>query len=134
MGKEVKLSTTGKSIKKRTPYDFVAITDHAEYFGIMPQLIDPKNPLSKTDLAKKIQDPNANPQDPDSAINIILGSLVSGVPLTQFVSPELQSNNWSRYVATANKFNVPGNSRPSSPMNGPPFPMVVICTGMTKGR
>ena len=30
-GEEVKLSTTGEKIKKRTPYDFVAITDHAEY-------------------------------------------------------------------------------------------------------
>lgn len=108
MGKEIKLSTTGKTIKKRTPYDFVAITDHAEYFGIMPQLIDPNDPLSKTDLAKKIQDPNADPQAPDSVINTILRSLVSGVPLTQFVSPKLQSSNWSRYVATANKFNVPG--------------------------
>jgi hypothetical protein len=27
-GEEVKLSTTGKVIKKKTPYDFVAITDH----------------------------------------------------------------------------------------------------------
>jgi hypothetical protein len=29
-GKEVKLSTTGERMQKRTPYDFVAITDHAE--------------------------------------------------------------------------------------------------------
>ena len=108
LGKEVKLSTSGETIKKSTPYDFVAITDHAEYFGIMPSLIDPNDPLSKTDLAKKIQDKNADPHDPDSAINIILGSLVHSKPLTQFVSPELQSGNWKRYVDTANKYNDPG--------------------------
>lgn len=54
MGEEVKLSTTGKKIKKRTPYDFIAITDHSEYFGVMPRLIDPKDPLSKTDFAKEL--------------------------------------------------------------------------------
>jgi hypothetical protein len=108
LGKEVKLSTSGETIKKSTPYDFVAITDHAEYFGIMPSLIDPKDPLYKTDLAKKIRDPKADPHDPDSAINIILGSLITGSPMEQFVSPELQSGNWKRYVATANKYNDPG--------------------------
>ena len=39
-GKEIKLSTTGKVIKKSTPYDFVGITDHSEYFGVMPSLIE----------------------------------------------------------------------------------------------
>ena len=58
-GEEVKLSTTGKKISKKTPYDFVAITDHSEYFGVMPRLIDPKDPLSKTDFAKKLQDKKA---------------------------------------------------------------------------
>ena len=107
-GKEVKLSTSGAPIKKSTPYDFVAITDHAEYFGIMPSLIDPKDPLSKTELAKKLQDKNADPHDPDSAINQILASLVHSKPMKEFVSPKLQSGNWKRYVDTANKYNKPG--------------------------
>ena len=41
MGKPTPLSTTGEMMQKGTPYDFVAITDHAEYFGVMPSLIDP---------------------------------------------------------------------------------------------
>lgn len=64
MGKETKLFTTGQTIKKRTPYDFVGITDHSEYFGVMPNLIDPKSPLSKSDFAKKLLDPNAKMTDP----------------------------------------------------------------------
>lgn len=107
-GKEVKLSTSGEPIKKVTPYDFVAITDHAEYFGILPSLIDPKDPLSKTELAKKLQDKNADPHDPDSAINQILRSLVTSNPMKEFVSPKLQANNWKRYTDTANKYNDPG--------------------------
>lgn len=108
MGNEITLSTTGEKIKKSTPYDFIAITDHAEYFGVMPSLIDKDSPLYDTELGEKMRDPNAKPSDPDSAINQILGSLVSGNPMVEFVSPELSTSNWQRYVETANKFNQPG--------------------------
>jgi len=108
MGKEIELSTTKEKIKKLTPYDFIAITDHAEYFGVMPSLIDKQSPLYNTELGKKMRDPNAKPSDPDSAINQILGSLVSGNPMKEFVSPALSTSNWKRYVETANKFNQPG--------------------------
>ena len=108
MGQEVALSTTGEMMKKTTPYDFIAITDHAEYFGVMPSLIDPQSPLSKTELGKMMNDPNMNPSAPDSPINRILASIITGVPMTEFVTPELQQSNWARYIATANKFNKPG--------------------------
>jgi hypothetical protein len=108
MGKEILLSTTGEKIKKSTPLDFVGITDHAEYFGVMPSLIDKENPLYNTELGKKMRDPNAKPSDPDSAINQILGSLISGKPMTEFVSPALSKSNWNRYMDVANKFYIPG--------------------------
>ena len=108
MGKEIILSTTGEAIKKSTPYDFVGITDHAEYFGVMPSLINANDPLYQTDLAKSLRDPNASPADPDSAINQILGSLITSSPMQEFVTSELLTSNWKRYVDTANKFNKPG--------------------------
>jgi hypothetical protein len=108
MGKEIKLSTTGETIKKSTPYDFVGITDHAEYFGVLPSMIDPKDPLYQTEMAKKVRDPNADPSAPDSAINQILGSILTSTPMQELVTPELLSSNWKRYVETANRFNKPG--------------------------
>lgn len=108
MGEETTLSTTGQKIKKSTPYDFVGLTDHAEYFGVMKRLIDPKDPLSKTDFAKKMQAPDANSTSPDSAISIILGSILAGKPMEEFVKPEILISNWASYVKTANKYNQPG--------------------------
>jgi hypothetical protein len=104
LGKEVTLSTISskQKIKKSTPYDFVAITDHAEYFGVMPRLIDPKDPLSKTDFGKKLQ---AN--DP-SAVQTILHSILTSTAMSQFVDPALVQENWARYVEVANKYNDPG--------------------------
>ena len=108
MGKEVKLSTTGETIKKKTPYDFVGITDHSEYYGVMPALIDPNNPLSKSDFAKKLQDPKAKMTDPTSAVSIILGSILASKAMPEYVKPEMLQSNWAAFVKAANKFNDPG--------------------------
>jgi hypothetical protein len=64
VGKEVTLSTTGEKMRKSTPYDFVGITDHAEYFGVMPRLVDPEDPLSKTEFGKALQDPKVDASAP----------------------------------------------------------------------
>jgi hypothetical protein len=103
-GEEVVLHTTAtkNKIKRRTPYDFMAITDHAEYFSVMPQLIDPKNPLSKTDFAKKLQ-----AKDP-SAVQTILKSILTSTAMPEYVSPKLLADSWQRYVKVANKYNKPG--------------------------
>ena len=103
-GEEVVLHTTAtkNKIKRRTPYDFMAITDHAEYFSVMPQLIDPKNPLSKTDFAKKLQ-----AKDP-SAVQTILHSILTSTAMPDYVAPKLLADNWQNYVKIANKYNDPG--------------------------
>jgi hypothetical protein len=108
MGEEITLSTSGKKIKKKTPYDFVAITDHSEYFAVMPRLIDPKDPLSKSDFAKKLADKNAKMTDPTSAVSIILRSILTSTPMPEYVKPEMLTGNWQKYVKTANKYNKPG--------------------------
>ncbi len=102
LGKELTLSTNGLKIKKSTPYDFVAITDHAEYFGVMPRLVDPKDPLAKSALAKRL---GAN--DP-TAVEDILHSILTSTAMPEYVNPKLLQSNWARYVKVANQYNDPG--------------------------
>ena len=47
-GEAVKKNTTGEMVQKKTPYDWCAVTDHAEYLGIMPLLLEKDNPLKDT--------------------------------------------------------------------------------------
>ncbi len=61
-GKEVALSTTGERMKKRTPYDFVAITDHAEYYGVLKEFGNPDSALEKSDFAKGIVKGQTDPK------------------------------------------------------------------------
>lgn len=102
MGKEIKLSTTGETIKRSTPLDFIGITDHAEYLNVLPSMIDPNSPLSKSDMAKLLRD------NPVKAVNLILGSLISSAPIEELVDPKMMLSNWARYKQVAEKFNKPG--------------------------
>jgi hypothetical protein len=72
------------------------------------ELIDPKSPLSKSTLAKKLQDPKADMNDPDSAVSIILGSILTSTAMPEYVTPKLLQDNRQKYVNVANKHNDPG--------------------------
>jgi hypothetical protein len=108
-GEEITLSTTGEKIEKATPYDFVALTDHAEYLGVFPQLADSNGPFAGNPLATLINSPNQADQNKGAAE--VIASITLGVPegdFVDFVSPEIIQSNWKNHVAIANKYNDPG--------------------------
>ena len=109
MGEEITLSTTGEKFKKATPYDFIALTDHAEYLGVFTELSDPKSPLHSNALAKLIT--SSDPADKNKAASMVIASITSADPegpFLDFVNPKIVLSNWQRHVATANKYNDPG--------------------------
>ncbi|MBW2161095.1 MAG: DUF3604 domain-containing protein [Deltaproteobacteria bacterium] len=82
-GEEITLSTTGEKFKKATPYDFVALTDHAEYLGVFVQLADPNSPLANNPIAKLIN--SGNPADENKAALDVIESLTSSHPEGPFL-------------------------------------------------
>jgi len=108
MGEEIELSTTKQKMKRRTPYDFVAITDHAEYYGVLKDLIDPKSPLSKSAFAKQLQKIKSDPAAAGPAVQKLIQGLTHNNPMKEYVTPELRTGNWQKFIATADKFNKPG--------------------------
>ena len=107
-GKEVTLSTTGERMKKRTPYDFVAITDHAEYFGVLKEFGNPDSPLAKSDFAKMIVKGQTDPQAGGPAFKKLLASLFANEPIPEYATEELRTSMWRSYVDTADKHYEPG--------------------------
>lgn len=108
MGEEIELSTTKQKMKRRTPYDFVAITDHSEYFGVLKDLIDPSNPLSKSEFSKTLQKMGTDPAAAGSAVQKLIQTLVQNDPMKEYVTPELRTGNRKKFIATADKFYKPG--------------------------
>jgi hypothetical protein len=107
-GKKVKLSTTGELMQRRTPYDFVAITDHSEYYGVLKEFANPKSPLSKSELARNIMKGQSDPAAAKASATKLIGSLVTSTPLKEYVTPELRKSMWKSFQNAADKANEPG--------------------------
>ncbi len=75
-GLAIKKNTTGEMIQKKTPYDWCAVTDHAEYLGMMPILADKSSPLAKTPIGKLIASGDA--KEGSEAFQIIISATSAG--------------------------------------------------------
>jgi hypothetical protein len=88
-GKAVKKNTSGETVQKKTPYDWCAVTDHTEYFGVMPQLSNPKSKL----VSKNKNDPiiklllSGDAKKGDEAFAQMAEQLATGNPYPLFNNP-----------------------------------------------
>ena len=109
-GKAIKKNTSGELVQKKTPYDWCAVTDHAEYFGVMPQLSDPKSKLvsqNKNDeIIKLLLSGDANKGD--QAFAQMAEQLATGNPYPLFNDPKVLSESWQKHIKVTNKHNDPG--------------------------
>ncbi len=59
-GREITNSGVGGKIRIQTPLDFYMVSDHAEFMGVFNQMSNPDSPVSKTEIAKGVNSPDAN--------------------------------------------------------------------------
>jgi hypothetical protein len=107
-GEAVTLSTTGETIQRGTPYDFVAITDHSEYYGVLKDLVDPSSPLSDSDFARNFAAGIEDPATGGQYVSQLIGTLLTNSPMEEYNTPELRKGNWQKFIETADRFNDPG--------------------------
>jgi len=120
---------SGNKIQLGRPLDFMAVTDHAEYMGVMKQMLDPNNPLAKLEISKNIL-------SDDRAISLtafgeVGMSMARNQPIEALNKKEINQSTWQKLVAIANEYNQPGKfttfpayewtSSPSEPNFEPPF-------------
>ena len=105
-GEAIKHDLSGKMIQKQTPYDFAAVTDHAEYLGMMPLLLDPNSPLQKTEIGKMIA--SGEHSQGEAAFQQIITSATINKPIPYLVDPKVMKTAWQKQVDAANKHYEPG--------------------------
>ena len=109
-GEAIKKNTSGEMVQKKTPYDWAAVTDHAGYMGVMPQLSDPNSDLRK----KGKDDPivkmmlSGDPAQGQKAFAELATGFVHNQPYPLFNDPQITANAWRRQVETTNKHYEPG--------------------------
>jgi len=100
------LNFMGKQIQRKAPLDFLALTDHGEYLGIMPEAADPKGQLSETDWGKGLTDPD--PKAKNELFRKLVQTAAANKRIDEFEKPELIKSVWDRYTAVADANNTPG--------------------------
>jgi hypothetical protein len=96
----------GGKIKRNAPLDFLAVTDHAEYLGVIQALTDPNGLFTKTPYYKQFTDTSA--QAVANNYHELGSQLFANKPNPDFVKPELQQTYWKKIIDAANKYNHPG--------------------------
>jgi hypothetical protein len=105
-GEAIKKNTTGEMVQKRTPYDWCAVTDHAEYLGFMPLLLEKDNPLKDTEIGKLIA--TGDPKKGAAAFQLIISSAGASKAIPYMVDPKIMSSVWEKQKEVANQHYEPG--------------------------
>ena len=105
-GEAIKMHTTGEMVQKKTAYDWCAVTDHAEYMGIMPLLLEKDNPLADTEIGKMIA--SGDEQQGEAAFQQIISSAAVNVPISYMNDPKVMMSIWDDQKQIVNKHNDPG--------------------------
>jgi hypothetical protein len=106
-GEEV-VSTNGVRAKLSRPLDFLVITDHAEMYGLMPQLLKGDPEILATQKGRRWYDmlQSGNVDTIFGAAMEIVHSLAQPDP--PIASAKSVRNAWQAYTALADRYNEPG--------------------------
>jgi hypothetical protein len=88
------------------PLDFLAVTDHSEYLGILPAMNDPQHPLSRISYAPDLF--SSDRAKITAAFQRIGTSLRSGQYLPELKDPATSRSAWRTVVESADRNYVPG--------------------------
>ena len=88
------------------PLDFIAVTDHAEYLGMVADTQNPESPLSQHPSAKDFG--SGNLLKVYGSFRKVALSLRDGEKLDEFDYPQTEKRAWNEIIAAAERHNDPG--------------------------
>lgn len=92
----------GKTVRRRFPLDFMAVTDHAENMGLLNQLDDPTSALAQSAIGQKIL------QEPRKSFYMLRQARYAGKTVPGLDPGPALKTTWARQVAAANAHYQPG--------------------------
>ncbi|TPE49767.1 DUF3604 domain-containing protein [Amaricoccus solimangrovi] len=96
----------GYDIQITTPLDWVGVTDHSEYAGVVRLANDPSSSISKLPVATQLV-----VHDPADIQKIYLwlgGSMIEGKPIADLIKPDITDTVWKQNNEAADAANEPG--------------------------
>lgn len=88
------------------PLDFLAVTDHGEYLGIVPQMADASTRIGQTETALAVFGEGA--EDPRGSFLRVGLTMVSGEEIDEIYDHGVMDSVWAGTVDAAERHNQPG--------------------------
>jgi hypothetical protein len=88
------------------PLDFLAVTDHGEYLGIVPKMADPSSAIGQTETALAVFGEGA--EDPRGSFLRVGLTIVNGEEIDEIYDRDEMDSVWASTVAAADRHNDPG--------------------------
>lgn len=99
----------GMQVRRNEPLDFMAVTDHAEFMGILNQLDDPNSAVSRSDFGHNYRERIENIADRGARASAAIQSLRNYYAAGQTPhGNDAMRSAWQREVAMANAHYRPG--------------------------
>lgn len=102
----------GDWVQLKLPLDFMIVSDHAEYLGVLIQMYDSSNPLSKNPIAKELIESG---NDLDKSTKGFYGLVARTIqpdgttkPDSTLTTDEIKRSVWDEYVKITDSYNDPG--------------------------
>src|SRR5262245_15313987 len=96
----------GYDIKIETPLDWMGVTDHSEYVGVVQLANTPGSSVSKLPIAKQLL--VKGPEDIQGVYLFLGTSMIENKPIKELVSPEVAGSVWKQNNQIADPYNRPG--------------------------
>ena len=106
------LHPNGDTVQLKLPLDFMIVSDHSEYLGVLVRMYDKNDPLSKHPMAKAVVGSGNNLDASTKAFYDLVSQTIqpdgSTKPDSILNSPELKRTIWGEYIKITDKYNDPG--------------------------
>lgn len=98
----------GYQVQITKPLDWGAVTEHAEYMGMVQEAMDPESPLRKSSplLARAYEE--GVRADGLLAFKVLSLAIAKGLPIKEFSDPAVVAPVWKRVIDIADRYNKPG--------------------------
>ncbi len=97
----------GFTMQLDRPLDFIAVTDHAMYLGMVPAMADPDSPVGGHPISRRLQSA-ATQQERTAAFYEVIGRLRGDVADDDLLDPSVVRSAWDEIVAAAERHYEPG--------------------------
>ena len=96
----------GYDIKIETPLDWMGVTDHSEYVGVVQLANTPGSSVSKLPIGKQLI--VKGPEDIQRVYLLLGGSMIENKPIKELVDPAVAGSVWKQNNQIADQYNKPG--------------------------